>query len=272
MYQLPFLINDNTKTEGECRRTVDVLATEDDIDHFVREGWLQFDGEFTNAELETFRQALDRVATVEKDDPSTEHISGNGHYIRSLLDKDSAFHPMIWMKKPLSIGRAVVGPQVWFDLEARIVSAGIPGMGVNWHIHHRVILTPMPPFFSYPHAVHGLLYLDDVTPDTGPICILPRSHMQTDLRIPKGNCDDIEGQVIIPTKAGSCLLMHANLWHRTIPTTAYSIRRRLLLFGYTPSWIKPDVARGVKPKVRLTDELRKNGDRELRELLGEYYW
>jgi hypothetical protein len=272
MFHLPFQLNDNTKPVEVCRRPVDVLATQEEVDHLVREGWLQLDGLVSEGQLEIYREALDRVVAAEVDDPRTEHVPNNGHYLRSLLDKDAAFHPMLHMHKPLSIGRATVGPQVWFDVEARVVPAGVPGMRVNWHIHHRVIPDPMPPFFSYPHAIHGLLYLDDVSEDTGCICILPRSHNNPHLSIPAGNCDPQPGEVRVPTKAGTILLMHANTWHRTVPTTVYADRRRLLLFGYTPAWIKSDVARGVKPKIRLTDELKAQGDAEIRELLGEYYW
>ncbi|WP_431201379.1 phytanoyl-CoA dioxygenase family protein [Bradyrhizobium betae] len=272
MYKIAFDINDNTKDKAARIRSVDVLASVDEVEHLVREGWLQIDGLFSDVELQSFRQAIEEVVTAETDNPTTEHIPGNGHYIRSLLDKHSAFHSLIRMKRPLSIARAVLGPQVWFDAEARVVPAGIAGMRVNWHIHHRVIPAPLPPFFCYPHAVHGLIYLDDVNEDTGPIRILPGSHMQPHLDISNTDGEPRTAQVTLLPKAGTCLLMHANTWHSTVPTTRNAGRRRLLLFGYTPSWIRPDVARGVKPAATLTDELRKFGDAEMRELLGEYFW
>lgn len=272
MYEIPFLINDSTRSIEARQRPVQVMATQDEINHLVEKGYLQIDNLFDDATLEEFRRGLDRVIALETDNPMTEHLKDNGHYIRSLLDKDAIFHSLLYMKQPLSISRAVIGPQVCFDAEARVVPPNIPGLCVNWHIHHRLVPEPLPPFFCYPHAIHGLLYLDDVDHSTGPICLLPGSHLKPHLAIPSGNGEDREGQLILPVKAGTCLLMHANVWHRTIPTTKDAKQRRLILFGYNPPWIKPDIIRGVKPENRLTDELRKNGDAELRELLGEFHW
>lgn len=148
----------------------------------------------------------------------------------------------------------------------------MPGLGVKWHIHHRVIPNPLPAFFCYPHAIHGLLYLDSVDTDSGPICILPGSHLKHNLNVDSKSNFDIEGQLIIPVKAGTCLLMHANLWHKTMPTTDMATKRRVILFGYTPSWIKSDITRGAKTGLNFIDKLRNNSNNETRELLGEFYW
>ena len=272
MAKLSFTINDNTLVPEKRRREVKVAGSQAEIDHLVSEGYLLIDGIFERAQLQSLGEALDRVVARETHDPATEHLAGNGHYVRDLLNKDTAFHSLLAMHKPLAISRVVLGPQVWFDAEARVVPAGIAGLRVNWHIHHRVIPDPMPPFFSYPHAIHGLLYLDDVDDDNGPICLLPRSHASPHLSFPTGSQQDREGQVLLPVRAGACLLAHANLWHRTIPTTANARRRRVILFGYTPAWIKSDVARGVKADRALTDTLREQGDDETRELLGGFVW
>ena len=76
----------------------------------------------------------------------------------------------------------------------------------------------------------------------------------------------------MPVKAGTCLLMHANLWHKTLPTTINAKQRQLILFSYTPSWLKPDVGYGVIPTNPLREGLRAEGNPELNELLGDFRW
>nr|WP_315423533.1 phytanoyl-CoA dioxygenase family protein [uncultured Pedobacter sp.] len=273
MFNINYKINNNSNVySDDLNRSVTVDGSIEEVNHLVNNGYLVIKNLFDEDQLNKFKAALARVVNLELNDPNTELLE-NGHYIRHLLDKDRDFHPLIEMKKPLSISRAVLGPQVWFDAEARVVAANIEGLSVNWHIHHRVIPNPLPPMFCYPHAIHGILYLDDIDSDTGQICILPGSHKNHTLNIVDGGNDhDQKNVVTLKIKAGTCLLLHANLWHKTTPTTKNAKQRRLILFGYTPSWIKPDVARGVKVKKTLTDALKENGSKELRELLGDFNW
>lgn len=272
MTSIQFTINDNTKKSDHTLRQITCKATQDEINRFIDQGYMILENEISVNTIDSFRETLDRIALAEEASENTEHLQGNGHYIRDLLNKDSVFHSLLYLEEPKNISRAVLGPQVWFDAEARIVPAGTAELGVGWHIHHRVIPSPYPPFFSYPHAIHGLLYLDDVDMDTGPICIMPGSHKEHAVQQPRNTFEDKEGQICLPVKSGTILLMHCNLWHKTIKTTAKAKKRRLIIFGYTPSWIKSDIARGVKANTALTDSLKNSSDIEIRELLGEYFW
>ena len=275
MHKISYTLNNGSTYANPSlepiQRQVEVIATQDEISHLVNNGYLLLNDIFDNESLKNLNSALSRVCAAEVDHPKTEHLHGVGHYIRYLLDKDEAFHSMLTMERPMSISRAVLGPQIYIDVEARIVPAGVPDMGLSWHIHQRVVPDPLPPFFCYPHAIHGLLYLEDVDYATGPICIIPGSHLKPHLMKIRST-GDVEGQVVLPVKAGTCLLMHANLWHRTLPSTRDALQRRLILFAYSPSWLKADVGHGVIPENPLRENLRKNGNAELRELLGEFCW
>ena len=270
-FTINYRINDNTRQTSIDHR-VDVQASRDEIRQLVEQGYLIRPALFPENLLEAMRTAVNRISSEELDTSGTELIPDNGHYIRCLMDKDPVFVEVLENQVTLSIARAVLGPQVWFDIEARVAFAGKAGQRVPWHIHHRVIPNPLPPFFSYPHAIHCLLYLDDVQSEMGPICILPGSHQWPHYAVPADDTQARPGEIPLETKAGDCLIMHANLWHRTLPSQEGCGVRRLLLFGYTPSWIKSDVARGIKPEQVITDALRKTGDSETRELLGEFYW
>ncbi len=75
--------------------------------------------------------------------------------------------------------------------------------------------------------------------------------------------------MILRLPAGSCVLAHGSLWHRALPTRPGGTARRLLLFGYSPAWMKPSIY-GKKPKDGLTLRLLQDPDldEETKELLG----
>lgn len=269
-YVVNYTINNNKLADP--RRTVRVHASHEEIDTLVTQGFLLRSGMFPDESLDRMRAAVDRLEAVERDHPLGEHIPGNGFYLRYLRDKDEVFRDLMFFEPPLSIARAVLGPQVWFDVDARIAYEGQAGKLVPWHIHKRVVPKPLPPFFSYPHGIHCLLYLDSVGEAEGALVVLPGSHHDYELSLPDGDTRDMPDQQMLYPQAGDCLIMHSNLWHRTVPTAAHCKRRRLVLFGYEPSWSKSSVARGVLPENPLTAELRERDDQELVELLDRWTW
>lgn len=269
-FELVHRINDNT-AGFPTRRTV-VHATPEELDTFVREGFLLRRGLFGHDDVARYRAAVDEVAVAESEALTAEKTAETGLYLRSLLDKHESFHDLIRFQPTLSVARALLGPQVWFDIDARVAHAGVAGARVPWHIHMRVVPEPKPQFFCYPHQIHVLVYLDHVGVDEGRLCVLPGSHLKDDLVVPPQDTANRRGQIELSFEAGDVLLVHGNLWHRTEPSTERGGRRRLLLMGYQPSWIKSDVARGVKPAHRLTDRLRAAGDPELVELLDGFHW
>jgi hypothetical protein len=96
--------------------------------------------------------------------------------------------------------------------------------------------------------------------------------MRPEPRIPLGDQSDQTGQVKLYFDPGDAVFIHANLWHRTIPSSLGAGYRRLLLLGYVPSWIRAEASRGVRAERPLTAELMRTGDAETRELLGEFTW
>ncbi|HXM58085.1 MAG TPA: phytanoyl-CoA dioxygenase family protein [Candidatus Dormibacteraeota bacterium] len=265
-----YRINDSKK--GFPVRPVHVEASRQDLDRIVESGFLLTSDWFPRDLLDRMAAAIDRLTTDEQDHPSGEHIPGNGFYLRHLMDKDPAFLELLHFQPTLSIARALLGPQVWMDVEARVAYAGEPDRLVPWHIHHRVIPDPLPPFFCYPHAINCLLYLDDIDDAEGPLVILPGSHRQHALQIPDGDERDLAGQVLVRPRQGDCLIMHVNLWHRTLRTRAECRQRRVVIWGYQPSWLKSAVTRGVKVEHRLTGPLLEGGDPETVELLDGFHW
>jgi ectoine hydroxylase-related dioxygenase (phytanoyl-CoA dioxygenase family) len=168
----------------------------------------------------------------------------------------------------LSIARAVFGPYVQLrGFTGRVCYPDDPNQETEWHFHQRLIPDPIPPWFARPHTMDVLLYLDDITDATGPLCVVPGSHNRIAEDQPANLFDDLPGQVVLRLPAGSAVFAHGALWHRALPTQPGGTIRRLLLLGYGPTWMQPSIY-GVRPANGLTEALRTGPDRETRELLG----
>ncbi|MFF3441457.1 phytanoyl-CoA dioxygenase family protein [Streptosporangium sp. NPDC002721] len=277
--QTDFVLND--QVNDYPIRSVETVASREELDEFVRSGYQVRRRLLNQQTAEVLGAAVLHLAQAEADHPDAECLPGMSSYIRSLLEKDEVFHPLLRLEPVLSIARLLLGPQRWIDLEARLNHAGCEGVAVPWHGHLPVIPDPLPPLFCFPHQIHCLIYLDRITEQEGALCLIPGSHLNAGLRIPLGDQSHQPGQVELFFEPGDAVLIHANLWHRTVPSTPAAGFRRLLLLGYVPSWLRADVGRGVPPDRRLTEKLvcaegtegtGDAGDAETRELLGEFRW
>jgi hypothetical protein len=266
-----FTIND--QVGGYPVRTVETSFTGEEIAAFLRDGYLPRKG-LIGAEIAAqYADAILRLAKYEEDQAGAEYLTGKSIYIRGLIDKDEIFHPLLRLEPILSMARTLLGPQVWIDLEARMNYEGVAEVAVPWHGHLPVIPDPLPPLFCFPHQVHCLIYLDRISDREGAFCVLPGSHMDPQVRIPLRDQSDRDGEARLYFEPGDAVLIHANLWHRSIPSHADAGPRRLLLMGYVPSWIRQDIGEhGVKAVGALRAGLASRGDAETRELLGEFNW
>lgn len=265
-----FVLND--QVDHYPTRTVRTSADPGDLDALVRDGYLVHRGMIGADHAEELAETVIALSETEADLPEAEYLPGENIYLRSLLDKDVAFHPLLRLEPALSIARSVLGPQVRVEVEARMNYPGKAGVAVPWHAHLPVIPHPLPPLFSHPHQIHCLLYLRPVTEQEGALCLLPGSHADPHIRIPLGDGDERPGEVRLYFEPGDAVLIHADLWHRSMPSTPAAGARILLLLGLVPAWIRAETGRGVAPRVRLSDRLRADGRPDTKELLGDFEW
>ena len=161
----------------------------------------------------------------------------------------------------------MMGPLVRLrGLSARVSFAGVEPQDTPWHQHLRVIPNPLPPWFSRPHAIDCLIYLDELNDETGTLSVVPGSHLWLDREPPPLHYEPVPGEQTLRLPAGSMVLVHSNLWHRALDTRAG--KRRLLILAYTPCWLRESPHGGPAPDDGLTRELLADGDAETRELLG----
>jgi ectoine hydroxylase-related dioxygenase (phytanoyl-CoA dioxygenase family) len=253
-------------------RNVDVCASTDEIDHFAKQGFLVRERLFGGEQLDAMRNAMDELEQGELKRPGNTGIEtmGNfgGLFIRHLMDKHVVYRDLLKFQPLLSIARAMLGPMVQIrGFSARIAYPEYPNQGTQWHIHQQVVPDPIPPFFSYPHGIDTLIYLDDITQKTGPLCVLPGSHLQPHFSLPNGDFDDKPGQIELCVPAGTAVMIHSNVWHLAKGMQPDGHKRRLVIITYTPTWLRA-APYGVKPKDGLLKELEESNDPEIRELLG----
>lgn len=258
---------------ADPRRLVEVHASPEEIEQFARHGYLVRERLFQGEQLDQLRTALDEVAEAESElhgmgeGISTSRRFG-GLFLRHLMDKHSAFLQLLTYQPLLSIARAMLGPQVQVrGLSARITYPDQPQQETHWHFHQRLIPDPIPPFFSRPHTIDALIYLDDADDRNGSLLVVPGSHERTDEDLLADEYCNLPGQVTLRLPAGSVAMCHGALWHRAMPNTAEGTIRRLLLLGYGPSWMKPSIY-GTRPENGFTAQLLTTADEETRELLG----
>jgi hypothetical protein len=259
---------------GIPKRAFTVHASPDEIRDLVENGFLIRPKLINASGVNQLRAALSGVLNSEERKGRDPRDGCFGSpYLRHLLDKHDAFLRLFKLQHTLSIAKAVLGPQVKFDeITARVTDLSEYSPSTPWHIHLRVVPDPVPPFFSYPHAVECLLYLDDVDEESGPLCVLPGSHRQLNQTYPPDDVTDKPGQQVLTLKAGDCLMMHPNLWHRAQPSARKLGMRRLVIFGYYPSWVGGEERGSPRPRTDVLANLRRDHNAGVRELAGEFYW
>ena len=237
---------------------------------FAESGFLVRECLFQGEALLRLQNALDRleVKEWERRDAAASQKRGWGFIARHLMDKDKVFLELLKFQPVLSIARAMMGPLVRLrGLSARI---SYPGDGrrqqTPWHQHLRVVPNPLPPWFSRPHCIDALIYLDDLNADTGPVAVVPGSHNWLD-REPSADTDEpMEGVEEVCVRAGGGVLIHGNLWHRALPTL--NAKRRMLILSYTPTWLRKSPHGGLQPENGLTKAFLEGADFEQQMLLG----
>ena len=250
--------------------TIKAAATAAELEQLAHTGYLVRERLCTGTVLAGLRDALDRLEQRETQtrDRQVAGARSWGFIPRHLMDKDPAFLELLRFPPVLSIAQAMMGPLVRLRGLSGRISYPVPveqRQQTPWHQHLRVISTPLPPWFSQPHCLDALIYLDDLNSATGPVAIVPGSHRWLDREAPE-MYEPVPGELRLCLRAGDAVLVHGNLWHRALPTV--SAKRRMLILSYTPSWLRYSPHHGPQPEDGLTYAYLQDADLEGRMLLG----
>ncbi len=252
----------------EQERRFDVWASRAEIEAFARDGYLVREALIEGEPLETLRRALDAVEEAEFEEADGSRLRGRDWIPRHLFDKHADFHMLINFDPLLSLARAVLGPFVRIrQLAARISYPGQPVQFTRWHHHQPGMTEPVPPFFAFPHKLDCLIYLDELNDANGLLAVVPGTHLHDGEELPLEEHGNLAGQRELRAPAGSCVMLHGNLWHRAMPTGEEGKKRRVLILSYGPTWMRSSPFAN-RPENGLLDGVIEGADPATQELLG----
>ena len=104
-------------------------------------------------------------------------------------------------------------------------------------------------------------FLTDTTElGRGNFYVIPKSHLQNELKLPSDGISDPEEAMAIQAKVGSAVIFDRRLWHSASPNISKATRK-VLFYGYSYRWIRPRDGMTVSHFMDRCDPVRQ-------ELLG----
>ena len=224
--------------DSQSAEEIDVAASPEEISHFAEKGYLVREGVFSQSAVAELHQAL---ADLSAKEPVPELVGKDnafgGQFLRYIHEKHPAFMDLLRMPELITPCKAMLGPHIRLrGLTARIIRPGEVDQQTIWHQHLRQNLDPAPPWFNEADGIDILIYLDDVTEENGPLCVISSSFRQAEFDgdVREEHLDQTE---LLPS-AGTAVMIHSNLWHRSKPTINNDKFRRLIIMSIVPAWYR----------------------------------
>lgn len=255
-------------------RTLRSLFNHADAAHFAEEGYIRCPDLIPAEQIRLLRDATEELRRAKFGDSlqSTYRSRAfSGQYLREPQFADRRFLSLLEREPIIDSVRSLMGPRVVLrSFSIRITHPGTEA-GTKWHSDQRSFVTPQPVLFTDPHVITVLLYLDDIDDQCGATYVLPGSHRWR--RVPKEEelYADLPGQIALRPSAGTVIFFHAALWHRGGSNSAGGSLRRLIIQQFAPAWARQSEFEPIADesiRMELLEKAHKEGDEELRELLG----
>jgi ectoine hydroxylase-related dioxygenase (phytanoyl-CoA dioxygenase family) len=231
------------------------MVLNEDLHRFAEVGYAVIPGLLSRQEAEELRAAFDGF-------PEVRRIRGGAiarHNERTLLRDERFFHALM---KPALIDavRGVLGDEL--QLIAYDSADTLPHSGThrNWH-------ADMSFWTDAVLTVNVGIYLQDMTPEMGPLALLPGSHRwrrnPTEEEAAVEYAGEVEGRV----PAGTAIMFDAKLWHSAGRNDSDRHRRALFpYFGHY--WIKRAAELYPRELPPLPEYITTRSDPLTRQLFG----
>lgn len=223
---------------------------ERDVAFFKKWGYLVVEDAIAPDQVEALRTALD--AAFER---------RNEMFIHQLLEEDDAFAFLLDNPPVLQRMKAILGNCL--QLHSATARVTLPGeKDQNWHRDGPWPLDPDgTPYGSLPGQINCGYFLDTLTEENGPICIVPGSQRAL-FRPPEGHPRFPDEKQVL-ARPGQAVLFDGWLYHRGMANNS-DAPRRVCLMCYQNAWMK---SREPFDGPRVT-RLREEGSPERQLLLG----
>ena len=195
-----------------------------EVSFFLKWGYLVVEDAVTPEQVNTLRDALDDTAR-----------RTDGQFTHQLLEEDDRFAFLLDNPPVLTRMTAILGNCVQLhSATARVTEPGTPDQ--DWHRDGPWPMDPDgTPIGSIPAQINCGYYLDELTPDNGPIAVVPGSQ-RAPFRPPKGH-PEFPDQLLVSAKPGQAVMFSGWIYHRGVANRSDSTRR-VCLMCYQNAWMK----------------------------------
>ena len=234
---------------------------------FKTQGYTLFPRTFTDSWVQNARKAFDDIADRVPEVKETHKMGGE-----IILEHEPDLTlSAITAPKLLDFAEMLVGPYV--QLESVTYRAIPPVTGEHAKErprgYHRDMFAFFPDdgIYHRPLLFNAIVYLQDLTDETGPLYVVPGSHMRA-----MGLEDDQRfvchpDEVAVYPKAGDVVMFHCSLLHSGAPNVSKD-KRYIFIITYNHAWLKYRADYSGPACQKLIKEAQGRGDRRLPRLLG----
>ena len=232
---------------------------------FRRDGFTLFpemlDAAWVREMRDAFEEIADRIPTVDGSRPSV--------FVDVLEHKPELVLRALSNRRLLDFAEMVVGPHVQLESITFRRTPPQPDADRNALGFHRDMFAFFPEDGVYhrPLLFNALSYLQDLTDETGPLRIIPGSHMRA-LRMTREQARRPHPEeVIVYPKAGDTAVFHCSMLHSGSPNRSTDYRY-LFFLTLNHSWLKHRANYNGPVSQAVIARARARNDRRLLRLLG----
>lgn len=233
------------------------------LTEFKKDGYTLFEKVYNAETMQRWREKFLQMQVEGIVDNPSGWWFGNMVERAPTLMLPSVTQPLIW-----DFAEAVLGPFVQLD---NLTLAGFPsvskedaqGKASGWH-RDRWAQIPAEGAYFRPHAINAICYLQDLTPEFGPLRVIPGSHRRLLTLAPDEKTRPHPEEKLLSLSAGDVVVIHNCLLHSGTPNTSGQTRFFYSVF-YNLTWLKTtDNHQGPNVQRIIRDAWQRHDYRTLR--------
>ena len=235
----------------------------DRLESYQRDGFTVFAGAYDESQMQPWRDEQDRLESVS----TGPHAPNRSWWFGNMLERaPHLMWPVVANPLILDFAEEVVGPFVQLD---NLTLAAFPPMnataaegGCSWH---RDRWGHMPTGqYDRPLAINAICYLQDLPERSGPLRIIPASHINPVAMSETERSKPHPDEELLYLEAGDVVLTHNGLLHSGTANTS-NAKRYFFSVYYNISWLKyTDTFDGPNCRQLIAWARERNDHRALR--------
>jgi len=243
------------------------IQTQERLAFFRENGYTIFEKVYDKAAIESWIEKYHELRVEIYGDNETDPAFIIDNLIERAPEK---MLPVVSNPIVIDFAEMVIGPFVQISDSVTLSTSSITKEEAHnkvngWH-RDRYAMVPRGGYTN-PTALSVLSYLQDMTPEFGPLRVIPGSHRSGMVLQPEENSVPHADEVLIPLKAGDVIFFHNALLHSGSPNTSGSYR--LFLGGsFNSTWMRHKDDHSGPNVKKLVESARERNDHRIMRLFG----